>query len=249
MNATATIRAEVHFTAFRLEEIQLKDRNIVVIDVLRAGTSIATALRNGAKQIIPVNNIESAMKISGGLSTDVTLKAGERNAKMIEGFHLGNSPREFAPGVVKGKSIIFLTTNGTSAVVRGKHARNLVMGGFVNLSAIVEFLAELRSDFVILCAGKENAFSMEDAVCAGRILNILSARHAAALELNDSAVAAMTLDKSHGKVLLRMLKNSEHGRYLTSIGMGEDLGPCAAIDTVPVLPRLAGTVLRLHPGG
>lgn len=249
MSATPTIRAEVHFTAFRLEELQLKDRNIVVLDVLRAGTSIATALHNGAKQIIPVNNIESAMKISGGLSTDVTLKAGERNARMIEGFHLGNSPGEFTPEAVRGKSIIFLTTNGTSAVVRGKHARNLVMGGFVNLSAIVAFLADLRSDFTILCAGKENAFSMEDAVCAGRILNILSAGRAASLELNDSAVAAMMLDKSHGKSLLKMLKNSEHGRYLASIGMGEDLDLCAAIDAVPVLPRLAGTVLRLHPGG
>ncbi len=249
MSASPTIRAEVHFTAFRLEELQLKDRNIVVLDVLRAGTSIATALHNGAKQIIPVNDIESAMKISGGLSTDVTLKAGERNARMIEGFHLGNSPGEFTAAAVRGKSIIFLTTNGTNAVVRGKHARNLVMGGFVNLSAIVAFLAALRSDFVILCAGKDNAFSMEDAVCAGRILNILSAGHAAALELNDSAVAAMMLDKSHGKNLLKMLKNSEHGRYLTSIGMGEDLDLCAAIDAVPVLPRLAGTVLRLHPGG
>ena len=189
MTGSATIRAEVHFTAFRLEELQLKDRNIVVLDVLRAGTSIATALHNGAKQIIPVNNIESAMKISGGLSTDVTLKAGERNAKMIEGFHLGNSPREFTPEAVKGKSIIFLTTNGTSAVVRGKHARNLVMGGFVNLSAIVGFLADLRSRFRHPLR-REGKFIFDGGRgLRRRILNTLSARHAATLELNDSAVA------------------------------------------------------------
>ncbi|HLF14512.1 MAG TPA: 2-phosphosulfolactate phosphatase [Bacteroidota bacterium] len=249
MKQTATIRADVHFTALRLDELQLKDRNVVVLDVLRSGTSIAAALHRGAKQIIPVNNIESAMKIAGGLSSDVTLKAGERNARMIEGFHFGNSPREFTSEMVKGKSIIFLTTNGTSAVVKGKHARNLVMGGFVNLSRIVDFLAELRSDFVLLCAGKENSFSMEDAVCAGRILNRFSEDFTGKLELNDSAVAAMTLDKSHGKAILKMLKNTEHGRYLASIGLGEDLEICAAIDSVPVLPRLAGTVLKLHASG
>mgnify|MGYP001572777120 CR=1 FL=1 len=249
MKKTATIRADVYFTALRLDELQLKDRNVVVLDILRSGTSIAVALHGGAKQIIPVNNIESAMKISGGLSSEVTLKAGERNARMIEGFHLGNSPREFTPETVKGKSIIFLTTNGTSAVLKGRHARNLVMGGFVNLSRIVDFLAELKSDFVLLCAGKENAFSMEDAVCAGRILNQFSRNFPGKLELNDSAVAAMTLDKNHGKAILKMLKSSEHGRYLASIGLGEDLDICAAIDSVPVLPRLEGTVLKLHAGG
>ncbi len=249
MMETTSIRADVYFSALRLDELQLKDRNIVVLDVLRSGTSIAVALHAGAKQIIPVNNIESAMKIAGGLSSEVTLNAGERNARMIEGFHLGNSPREFTPAAVKGKSIIFLTTNGTSAVVKGKHARNLVMGGFVNLSRIVDFLAGLKSDFLLLCAGKENSFSMEDAVCAGRILNQFSKHFPGKLDLNDSAVAAMTLDKSHGKALLKMLKQSEHGRYLVSIGLGEDLDICAAIDSVPVLPRLAGTVLKLHAGG
>ncbi len=249
MKETAGIRADVYFTALRLDELQLKDRNIVVLDVLRAGTSIAAALHGGAKQIIPVNNIESAMKLSGGLSSEVTLMAGERNARMIEGFHLGNSPREFTPATVKGKSIVFLTTNGTSAVVKGKHALNLVMGGFVNLSRIVEFLADLRSDFVLLCAGKENAFSMEDAVCAGRILNQFTGAFPGKLELNDSAVAAMTLDKSFGKAILKMLRNTEHGRFLQSIGLGEDLKICAGIDSFPVLPRLTGTVLKLHAGG
>jgi 2-phosphosulfolactate phosphatase len=247
---TPRLRAEVYFTSLRLDELQLKDRNVVILDVLRSGTSIAVALQSGAKQIIPVNNIESAMRIAGGLSSEVTLRAGERNAKMIEGFQFGNSPREFTPEAVRGKSIIFLTTNGTGAVVKGRHASTLVMGGFVNLTRITDFLAGLGADFVILCAGKENSFSLEDAVCAGRILNLLRKRlPAGAFELNDSAVAAMTLDKAHGKAILEMLKNSEHGRYLESIGLGEDLVICAAVDSVPVLPRLEGTVLKLQSAG
>jgi 2-phosphosulfolactate phosphatase len=249
MKTAPAIRADVYFTALRLDELALKDKNVVVLDVLRSGTSMAVALHAGAKQIIPVNNIESAMRISGGLSGDVTLKAGERNAKMIEGFHLGNSPREFTPAAVKGKSIIFMTTNGTSAIVKGRHARNLVTGGFVNLTRIVEFLAGLKADFILLCAGKENSFSMEDAVCAGRILNQLSASLRGELLFNDSAVAAMTLDKTHARGILKMLKNSDHGRYLASIGLEADLPLCAAIDSVPVLPKLDGTVLKLHAGG
>jgi 2-phosphosulfolactate phosphatase len=110
------IQITVHFTPTDLDEMQLKDKNIVIIDVLRASTTIAAALQNGAKEIIPVNSVENAVKISGSLFGDVTLRAGERNSKMIEGFNLGNSPSEFTEDVVKGKSIILMTTNGSVAI-------------------------------------------------------------------------------------------------------------------------------------
>jgi len=233
MNNSATVRVEVCFSSLRLEELQLKDKNVVVLDVLRAGTSITVALNNGAKQIIPVNNVENAVRIASGMSAEVTLKAGERYAKMIGGFHFGNSPLEFTPTAVGGKTIIFLTTNGTTAVVKGRHAKNLIMGAFVNLSRMVDFLG--------------NSFSMEDAVCAGRLLNKLSAGTDIDFSWDDSAVAAMSLDKIHGKAILKMLKNSDHGRYLTSIGYASDLKICSAVDSVPVLPRLEGTVLKITP--
>jgi len=247
MNNSATVRVEVCFSSLRLEELQLKDKNVVVLDVLRAGTSITVALNNGAKQIIPVNNVENAVRIASGMSAEVTLKAGERYAKMIGGFHFGNSPLEFTPTAVGGKTIIFLTTNGTTAVVKGRHAKNLIMGAFVNLSRMVDFLGNLREDFTVICAGKENSFSMEDAVCAGRLLNKLSAGTDIDFSWDDSAVAAMSLDKIHGKAILKMLKNSDHGRYLTSIGYASDLKICSAVDSVPVLPRLEGTVLKITP--
>lgn len=246
MMKTPTVRADIHFTAQKLDELHLKDKNIVVLDVLRSGTSIALALQNGAKQIIPVNNIENAMRISGGLSSEVTLRAGERNGKMIEGFQIGNSPTEFSVEMVKGKTIILLTTNGTTTIVKGRHARNLVTGGFVNLSEIVGFLAELHDDFLIICAGKDNSFCLEDAVCAGRVLNLLAKMGGINLTYNDSAVAAMTLDKNHGRALLKLLKNSEHGQYLAGIGHEADLKVCAAVDSVKVLPKLDGTVLKLY---
>src|ERR1041385_1474995 len=164
---------EVHFTPSDFDEMQLKDRNIVVIDVLRASTTITTALAHGAKEIIPVSSIENAVKISGNLFGDVTLRAGERNAKMIEGFNLGNSPLAYTEPIVRGKSIIFGTTNGSAAIVKGKHARHLVVAGFVNMAAVTAHLAQLGEDVTIICAGKENRFCIEDAVCAGRIVNEL----------------------------------------------------------------------------
>jgi 2-phosphosulfolactate phosphatase len=238
------IKVEAHFTPAILEEMQLRDKNIVVIDVLRASTTIATALKNGAKEIIPVNNIESAVKLSGSMFGDVTLRAGERNSKIIEGFNLGNSPSEYTEEIVKGKSIIFMTTNGSAAMVKGRHAKNLIVGSFVNLSAVVEFLHELGEDFLIICAGKENDFCMEDAVCAGRIINKLEKAGDVTLLPDDAARAAVGLDTAFGKNILKMLKTSEHGAYLTEVGFANDLKVCSEIDSIDVLPVLSGNVIR-----
>jgi 2-phosphosulfolactate phosphatase len=239
------ISITVHLSPNDLEEMELKDKNLVVIDVLRASTTIATALQNGAKEIMPVGSVENAVKISGSLFGDVTLRAGERNAKMIEGFNLGNSPKEFTEDVVKGKSIIFYTTNGTVAIGKGKHAKNLVVAGFVNLSRVVDFLVALNEDMVILCAAKENTFCIEDAVCAGRIINKMNAVSGVELVLDDAGIACAMVDKSFGKSILKMLKSSEHGKFLTDIGFGDDLKTCAGLDTVPVLPVLTGNVIKL----
>jgi 2-phosphosulfolactate phosphatase len=238
------MRVEVHFSPSNLDEMQLKDKNIVVIDVLRASTTIATALTNGAKEIIPVSSIENAVKISGNLFGEVTLRAGERNAKMIEGFNLGNSPLEYTEEVVKGKSIIFVTTNGSAAIVKGKHARHLAVASFVNLSTVVSYLRELQSDVTIICAGKENRFCIEDAVCAGKIINELERTAKLELAPDDGGVAAVALDRAFGKNILKMLKASEHGRYLAEIGFQEDLKVCAELDSLHILPSLSGNVIR-----
>lgn len=244
MDGKKTINAEVYFTPSQVDEMMLKGKNVVVIDVLRASTTVIAALHNGAKEIIPVNNIESVVKISSSLFGDVTLRAGERNGKMIEGFNLGNSPVEYTPDVVKGKSIILLTTNGSSAMVKGRYAQNLVVAAFANLSKVVAFLSELNGDFIIICSGKETRFCMEDAVCAGRILNALSENGAHTVVADDGGEAAMVLEKNVGKNILKMLKNSEHGKYLAKIGFAEDLKVCAAVDAMPILPMLSNNIIR-----
>jgi 2-phosphosulfolactate phosphatase len=244
------MRVDFHFTPHQADEIWLRNKDVVVIDVLRSSTTIATALRNGAKEIIPVATVERAVKMSGNLFGDAILRGGERNGRMIEGFNLGNSPTEYTEDKVRGKGIIFSTTNGTLAIERARFAQALVICGFVNMSAVTAFLLEQKKDFVILCSGRNGMFSLEDTVCAGMLLRRMLDDPDSDIELSDGALAAVTLYNRLGRNILKMLRGSEHGRYLIQIGLEEDLAVCAGVDTVPVLPRLVGGVLRLtaEPG-
>ncbi len=239
------MRVEVFFTPHQVDEMSLRDRTVVVIDVLRASTTIATALNNGAKEVIPVTTVESAMKIVGNLFGDVTLLGGERNGKMIKGFNLGNSPSEYVEERVKGKSIVFSTTNGSQAMVKSRYAKEMVVCGFVNISAVETFVGDPQRDITILCSGHGGNFSMEDAVCAGMLIQKLNENKRNGVEFGDAGAASLALYEIHSKALYKMLKSSEHGRYLEEIGLAEDLRACAEVDNVPVVPQLLGNVVKL----
>jgi 2-phosphosulfolactate phosphatase len=243
------MKLDVCFDPFELDELELRGKNIIVIDVLRSSTTIAVALSNGAREIIPVESIENAVKISGSLFGDVTLRGGERNGKTIQGFNLGNSPLEYTEATVKGKSITFCTTNGSVAMYKSRFAQNLAIGSFVNITTVIDFIKAINQDFLILCAGRANTvsnFSMDDTICAGMIANKLSADKELTAELTDSSQAAQALYKTYGKSLVKMLKNTEHGKYLMEIGFIEDIKVSADIDSYPVLPVLVGNVIKLR---
>jgi 2-phosphosulfolactate phosphatase len=242
------MKIDLSFNAGQFDELQLREKNVIVLDVLRASSTITVALNNGAREIIPVASIESAVKISGSLFGDVTLRGGERNGKTIEGFNLGNSPQEYSETAVKGKSIIYCTTNGSVAMAKSRYARTLAVGSFINLTATTDFIRNENKDFLFICAGRANTignFSLEDAVCAGMMIQNLLKADSLEVELSDSAKAAHALSKTFGRSILKMLKTSEHGKYLIEIGFAEDLKICAQVDSVPVLPILTGTVIKL----
>ena len=233
------MKIDLSFSAGQFDDLQLRDKNIIVLDVLRASSTITVALNNGAREVIPVASIESAVKISGSLFGEVTLRGGERNGKTIEGFNLGNSPLEYSESAVKGKSIIYCTTNGSVALAKSRYARALIVGSFLNLTTVVEFVKEENKDFLFICAGRINTigyFSLEDAVCAGMMIQKLMKYESLELTLSDSAKAAHALYKTFGRSILKMLKSSEHGKFLIEIGFADDLKICAAVDSVPVLP-------------
>ncbi|MFZ1320546.1 MAG: 2-phosphosulfolactate phosphatase [Ignavibacteria bacterium] len=230
------------------DDLMLKDKNIIILDILRATTTMTIALANGAKEIIPTENIATAVRVARGSKN--SLLCGERNGKVVDGFKLGNSPAEYTTEVIKDQGLIFSTTNGTLAIIKSKFAKSCVMGSFLNLSALVDYVNVIDEDFIIICAGKLNEFCLEDTVCAGMILNKLSAGRE--LELGDSEIAAMNLCNDLAMLLnvpsqekiLRMLNISEHGKYLTSIGFGADLETASKLDSYPFIPLFRNGVVK-----
>ena len=238
------MKVNVLLSSSNLDELSFSGKTTVIIDVLRATSTIINALNNGAKEIIPVATVEFAVKISGGMFGGLTLLGGERNTKKIEGFALGNSPLEYSSKLVKNKSIVLYTTNGTKAVVKAKFSKNLYICSFLNLSAVAEHINLMDTDFEILCAGRNNSFSLEDTVCAGKLISEIL-KNKKDLELSDSAKASIALNKSFGKNLLKMLSETEHGRLLLDNGFEEDIKFCSKLNTIDAVPCFSGNVVKL----
>lgn len=237
------MKINVHFSYVNSDELAHTGKTTVVIDVLRASTTIIQALQNGAREIIPVASVEFAVKVSGGMFGGQTLLGGERNTKKIEGFALGNSPLEYTPEVVNGKTIILFTTNGSKAIVKAKFSENLFVAAFTNLNAVANHLAKLDKDFEIICAGRGNQFAMEDVICAGKLITEIQKINRG-VEFSDSAKASVLLSKSSGKSLLSVMKQTDHGKILIENNFGEDIKFCSRINISETIPYLTSGVLK-----
>ncbi len=240
------MQIQILFTPHEFDELALREKTAVVIDVLRSSSTVITALHNGAREVIPTPSVEAAAKIAGHLNADVTIRGGERNGKMIEGFALGNSPLEYTEERVRDKSIVYTTTNGSSLMLKAKYAKRVVVCGFVNISAVAGFLREQAGEVEILCAGNSGRFAIEDAVCAGMLVHLLGEGETGEIALSDASLAAKALYRTSSRNIQRMVRQSEDGRYLDSLGFADDLRYCAGLDTIPVLPLLDDNVLRLR---
>lgn len=239
------MKLNVHITTQHLDELYFTGKTSVVIDVLRASTVIVRAIQNGAREVIPVGTVDFAMKISGNAFNSQTMLCGERNTKKIEGFFLGNSPLEYTSEVIAGKSIILYTTNGSKAFVKAKFSENLFAACFNNLPAVAKHLIELNKDVEIICAGTNGSFNYEDTVCAGKLIFEMM-EHSQEIKLSDSAKASLLLAKSSGKSLIRMLKETEHGKLLIENGFEKDLKECSLYGITDVVPYyVSGSIKKL----
>lgn len=235
------MRVDVFFGPAALHSAEVHGRLVVVIDVLRATSTIVVALSNGARSVIPFESTDEVVIRSKAFERSDVVLAGERRMKKVPGFDLGNSPLEFKPEVVDGRTILLSTSNGTAALLAVQGARDVVIGAFLNYSAVLALLrsaARSGIDVVLLCAGTDGQFALEDAVCAGRFARGL-ARRLANLEFNDAARVAALADRRYAADLRRVFDESSHGRALAEAGFGEDLDLCAAIDSHPVVPIYA----------
>jgi 2-phosphosulfolactate phosphatase len=236
---------EVFLTHSSVTEDDVRDRTVVVIDVLRACSTIATALHNGARAVMPVLDMAQASRIAANLDEDVYRLGGERNAQKIEGYHLGNSPLEYTREVVEDRDVILNTTNGTKALAGAKSAEHLVAGCFLNAGRVVDLLRQVDGEIVIICAGRKNRLSLEDAVCAGLLLDRLWDGDEPE-SVTDSAHTAYTLYHYDRKDLGVNLRHANHAHFLLDNGYEDDVEYCFQIDAVPVLPYYTDNRLVLY---
>jgi 2-phosphosulfolactate phosphatase len=211
---------------------------VVVIDVLRATSAITTAFYNGVSKMIPVATVEQAKT----LQQQGYMAAAERNGEMIEGFELGNSPFGYMNNKVKGKTIAISTTNGTQAIEAARQASQIIIGSFLNLDAIIDYLREQKKDVILLCAGWKNKFNLEDTLFAGAVADTLLMKGDFSTEC-DSAIAASHLYHLAKHDLFGFLANSSHRNRLAKLDLERDIKYCLTPNQCPVIPIMEGDYL------
>ena len=163
------MKINVYFTPLGVTSADIAGKPVIVVDILRATTTIIAALANGARAVIPAAASDEAARIAQNLERGQVLLAGERRADPISGFDLGNSPGEMTRDVVEGKTLVMSTTNGTPAIQAAEAGSPVLIGAATNFSAVVgraRELVEVDGEVSILCAGRERGFALEDAYAA-----------------------------------------------------------------------------------
>jgi 2-phosphosulfolactate phosphatase len=218
----------------------------VVVDVLRATTTIIHALAAGCVAVRPCVEVEEARRLADGMPAGRVLLAGERDGRPLPGFDLGNSPRQFTCSVCRGSTLVLTTTNGTRALLHAGGAARVLVAGFVNYSAVCEQLRHDLRPVHILCAGDQGAVALEDTLLAGALVDFLS--YHAETRLNDGARLAWDCFEHHGQVLDGALEVSAGGARLLALGYEDDVRAAARVDQFALVPELRRDPLRVEVG-
>lgn len=209
----------------------------VVIDVLRATTTIATALNAGAEAVQTFSDLKTLMQVSDTWQPEKRLRAGERGGAKVEGCDLGNSPLDCTPDLMKGRRLFISTTNGTRALQRVEESPIVITAALINRQAAVNYLLDKQPDTVwIVGSGWEGGYSLEDTACAGAIANALQEQSGQMAIGNDEVIASIALYRQWQNDLLGMFHSCSHGQRLLRLHCQEDLKYCANIDSLDVLP-------------
>jgi len=209
------------------------EAHVVIIDVMRATTSICTAINNGAQGILPVGSVEEARELK---NKGYTL-AAERNAIILDFADFGNSPDEFTKDRVENKIIAYSTTNGTKAIKAAADCKNVLIGAFINLSNVSNFLIKNPADVILFCAGWKGRFSLEDSLCAGAIADKLLNNNNFKSDC-DSTTASLDLWSIAKSDMHNYMKKASHQKRLKGLVSNEIINYCHSIDIVNVLPCL-----------
>lgn len=233
------MRIDLVPTAEEIRPQDLAGRTAVVFDVLRATSTMVTALSHGCRGVIPVETVGEARELAARLAAkgEPVILAGERGGLKVQDFPCGNSPLEFSPEAVGGRWLVLTTSNGTRAICRAAEAAGRVLvGSLLNAGAVAGELMKGDGDVVLICAGSGGSFSLEDALAAGVVIAEMGVKDLSCL--SDLAVAALHLARAYAEDFFVAFTHSRHGRKLLHLGREADLRWCARKDAYAVVPAV-----------
>jgi 2-phosphosulfolactate phosphatase len=201
-------------------------------------------MSEGASEILPLASVEEAFQMARAFPRGSVLLGGERESRNIPGFDLGNSPREYFAEKVKEKKLILATTNGTKAFHLVSSGKEILVGSFLNIGAVAERCLELDGDLLIFPSGDEGSFSLEDAICGGMLIDLITEKREKPISLTDASQCAQILYKRFEGNLLEAFHLSRHGKELINRGFDDDLAYCAQIDMNSLVPIFRKGVIR-----
>ncbi len=219
---------------------KIRNKTAVVIDILRATSVIITAVNNGCQKVIPVVTVEEAFELSKHDRSKYIL-GGERGAVKIDGFDCSNSPLEFTEEVLKDKTLIMSTTNGTKAINGCLDASHILIGGIINAAAVAQRVSELGGDVVLVNAGTDGEFSMDDFIAAGYITHIILAMKEAAL--SDITKTALYMYENHPD-LLSFIRHARHYKRIERLGLEKDVQYCCRKNIIGIVPEYINGIIK-----
>ncbi|MGN6616742.1 MAG: 2-phosphosulfolactate phosphatase [Ilyomonas sp.] len=225
-----------------LDLYDLSNSMVVIIDVFRATSTIATALYNGAAKVIPVDTVEGCKTLGKKLNA---VTAGERDGKVIEGLQHGNSPAEYTRNFIEGKTLVLTTTNGTKLLhmALSKGAEDIITGSFPNLSAVCEHILDSNKNVFLGCSAWKDKFNLEDTLFAGAVINCVKEHFTIH---DDSSLMAEDMYNLHRKDMKGFIRKTTHWHRLASYGLEKDLEYCVTADVANVLPVFNGEALTVE---
>jgi 2-phosphosulfolactate phosphatase len=226
---------DVCLTPTLISLFNVEDYVVVIIDIFRATSSICYGIENGAEAIIPVAEVDECVAYRDKASH--YLLAAERDGKVVEGFDFGNSPFSYTAQKVAGKTVVLTTTNGTQALHLSRKAKKVVIGSFLNLTALCNWLKTQDNNILLVCAGWKNNFNLEDTLFAGAVVEQLKDLN---FKLDDAAIAANDLFQTGKKDIGQYLKKTSHGERLKKLGIEKDIEFCLQVDLTTAIPVLDG---------
>lgn len=226
------MKIDVAILPAEIEGIDLSDKVCIVLDIFRATSSIVTSIANGCQAMLPALSEEDASEIAA--QSGAKLFAGERRSIKIAGYDFGNSPREFTADKVSEQLIVMTTTNGTVAINACAGSYRTLIGSFLNAAAVCAKVQELNKDVLIVCAGTDRMFSLEDSLCAGLLAERLCV---AGGELSDAAQGVRLMYQAARDRLTETAVTSRNGKRLQEINLLADVDYCLSLDRLEVVPQ------------